>query len=59
MANLAYFLEGVVPAAAAAGVHLAIHPDDPPWPVFGLPRIMRDAATLERLLGLIPARRTA
>lgn len=51
--NLAYFLERVVPAAAASGVKLAIHPDDPPWPIFGLPRIITDGAALERLLGIV------
>ena len=51
--NLAYFLERVVPVAEQAGVRLAIHPDDPPWPIFGLPRIVTDAAALERLVGLV------
>src|SRR5256714_14943166 len=50
--NLAYFLERVVPAAADAGVRMAIHPDDPPWPIFGLPRILRRGPDLERLLAL-------
>lgn len=51
--NLAYFLERVVPAAAMSGVKLAIHPDDPPWPIFGLPRIITDGAALERLITLV------
>ncbi len=51
--NLAYFLEQVVPAAASANVKLAIHPDDPPWPIFGLPRIITDQAALDRLLALV------
>jgi mannonate dehydratase len=51
--HLAYFLERVVPAAAAAGVRLALHPDDPPWPILGLPRIITDAAALDRLLALV------
>lgn len=51
--HLAYFLERVVPAAEAAGVRLAIHPDDPPWPVFGLPRIVTSAAALERVTELV------
>ena len=51
--HLAYFLERVVPVAERAGVRLAIHPDDPPWPVFGLPRIVTTGAALERLVGLV------
>jgi mannonate dehydratase len=51
--NLAYFLERVAPAAAAAGVKLAIHPDDPPWPIFGLPCIITDGPALERLVGIV------
>ena len=51
--HLAYFLERVVPAAESVGVRLAIHPDDPPWPIFGLPRIITSGATLERLVDLV------
>jgi mannonate dehydratase len=51
--HLAYFLERVVPVAAAAGVRLAIHPDDPPWPIFGLPRIICTGPDLERLVALV------
>lgn len=51
--HLGYFLERAVPAAEAAGVRLAVHPDDPPWPVFGLPRILVDAAAVRRLLALV------
>lgn len=45
-ANLKYFLELVIPEAEKAGVRFAIHPDDPPRPVLGLPRIV---STLEDL----------
>lgn len=51
--NLAHFLEAVVPVAEAAGVRLAVHPDDPPWPLLGLPRILTGANSLERLVGLV------
>lgn len=37
--HLAAFLEAVVPVAEEAGVRLAIHPDDPPWPLMGMPRV--------------------
>jgi mannonate dehydratase len=51
--NLAHFLERVVPVAEAAGVRMAIHPDDPPWSIFGLPRIVTDGAALERVVDLV------
>lgn len=51
--NLAYFLERVVPVADESRVRMAIHPDDPPWPIFGLPRIITDGPALERLLSLV------
>jgi len=51
--NLGYFLERVVPIAEQAGVRMAIHPDDPPWPIVGLPRIITNAAALERVVGLV------
>ncbi|MCK6579358.1 MAG: mannonate dehydratase [Anaerolineae bacterium] len=51
--NLAYFLRRVVPVAEESGVYLAIHPDDPPWSIFGLPRIVRDAPTIQRILDVV------
>ncbi len=51
--NLAYFLERVVPVADSAGVRMAIHPDDPPWPIFGIPRIITNAAALDRVVGIV------
>jgi mannonate dehydratase len=51
--HLAYFLQRIVPVAASANVKLAIHPDDPPWPIFGLPRIITNAAALDRLTRIV------
>lgn len=51
--NLAWFLEHAVPVAAAAGVRLAIHPDDPPWPILGLPRIITTGNALERVIQIV------
>jgi len=53
--NLAWFLERVIPVATSAGVNMAIHPDDPPWSIFGLPRIVTDASALRRILSLVDA----
>ncbi|MDT0630900.1 mannonate dehydratase [Rubrivirga litoralis] len=51
--HLGWFLERAVPAAEAAGVKLAIHPDDPPWPLFGLPRVVTSAAAFGRVCDLV------
>jgi mannonate dehydratase len=53
--HLSYFLERVVPVAEEAGVVMSLHPDDPPWPILGLPRIITDCAALERVLSLVDA----
>ena len=45
---------GVMPACDECGVDLAIHPDDPPWDVFGLPRIVSSEADYERLFAAVP-----
>ncbi|REE56322.1 mannonate dehydratase [Paenibacillus taihuensis] len=51
--NLAYFLEQIIPVAEHHDIRMAIHPDDPPWPIFGLPRIMTGQASIRRLLKLV------
>lgn len=51
--NLQYFLEKVIPVAEENGIKMAIHPDDPPWPVFGLPRLVTNKENIEKLLGLV------
>ena len=40
--NLKYFLEAIIPTAEQAGIKMAIHPDDPPFSIFGLPRIVKN-----------------
>lgn len=52
-ANLKYFLEGIIPTAEECGIKMAIHPDDPPWSVFGLPRIVVNKENLERIVRLV------
>ncbi len=51
--NLEYFLKAIVPTAHEYGIKLAIHPDDPPWSIFGLPRIIVNKASLERVLSIV------
>jgi len=51
--NLAYFLEAIIPVAQEVGMRMAIHPDDPPRPIFGLPRIVKNREDLARLLKLV------
>ena len=50
--NLKYFLDRVIKVAEEVKVKMAIHPDDPPWSIFGLPRIITNKANLERFLKL-------
>jgi mannonate dehydratase len=51
--NLSAFIREVVPAAEESGVFLAIHPDDPPWPLLGLPRVVSTAKDVERILSAV------
>jgi mannonate dehydratase len=51
--NLAYFLKAIIPVAEAAGVRMAIHPDDPPRPILGLPRVVSTEADVEELLNVV------
>ena len=48
--HLIAFLREVVPVAEELGVRLAIHPDDPPWPLFGLPRVVSTAEDARSIL---------
>lgn len=51
--NLEYFLKAVIPEAEKAGIKMAIHADDPPWTIFGLPRIITSKTNLDRLVKLV------
>jgi len=51
--NFEYFLKAIVPVAEAAGIKLAMHPDDPPRPIFGLPRIVKNRDDLARLVKIV------
>jgi mannonate dehydratase len=48
--NLSEFLRAIVPTAEEEGVKLAIHPDDPPFPIFGLPRVVSAASDARRII---------
>ncbi len=49
-ANLVYFLEAIGPVCEKYDIRMGIHPDDPAWPIFGLPRIITGKETIEKLL---------
>ncbi len=51
--NLERFLKKVVPVAEECGVRMAIHPDDPPYPIFSLPRIITSEKNIDRLLEIV------
>lgn len=50
--NLGYFLRRIIPFCEEVGIKMAIHPDDPSWSLFGLPRIVKNEEDIERLLNL-------
>lgn len=53
--NLIGFLEAVIPAAEAAGITMVIHPDDPPFSLFGLPRVLSTAEDVRKLVAAVPS----
>ena len=52
--NLVYFLKGIMPACDETGINMAIHPDDPPWDMFGLPRIITGMSSYDKLFAAVP-----
>ncbi|MEG8030831.1 mannonate dehydratase [Sphingomonas aurantiaca] len=54
-ANHVAFLEAVCPVAEAEGIRLVVHPDDPPFPIFGLPRVVSTEADVSALFAAVPS----
>ena len=51
--NLKYFLEAIMPTCRECDIKMAIHQDDPPWDIFGLPRLLVDAESIDRFLTMV------
>ncbi len=50
--NIKYFLDAVIPYAEKYDIKMAIHPDDPPWPLYGLPKVITCAENIRTFLSL-------
>lgn len=55
-ANLVYFLEQIIPVAEANNVKMVVHPDDPPYPILGLPRVVSKASDYEHIISHVPSK---
>lgn len=53
--NARYFINAIIPWAERLDIRMAIHPDDPPWPMFGLPRLINSRDNIRRFLDLNPS----
>lgn len=51
--NFAYFIKGIMPALEETGIKMAIHPDDPPYSMFGLPRIVKNRDDLDWICNVV------
>ncbi|OLS33494.1 mannonate dehydratase [Bacillus sp. MRMR6] len=51
--NLKYFLEAIIPTCEEVGIKMAIHPDDPPFSIFNLPRLVNNEENIEKILALV------
>jgi len=54
-ANMAYFLQAIIPDAEKLGIKMCVHPDDPPFPIFGLPRIVSTEQDLTDVVNAAPS----
>jgi len=53
--NMKYFLDAIIPHAEKLGIKMAVHPDDPPQPIFGLPKLIISRSNIRRFLDLYPS----
>ncbi|MDY3007188.1 mannonate dehydratase [Anaerococcus sp. AGMB00486] len=51
--NYKYFLEAIIPVCEEVGIKMAVHPDDPAWPIFNIPRITSTPEDLEKIVNLV------
>ena len=53
--HLIYFLQKIIPVAESCGIKMVIHPDDPPFPILGLPRVVSTASDMDAIFSVVPA----
>ncbi len=52
-ANYKYFLEAIIPVCEEVGIRMAVHPDDPAWPIFGIPRLAHTPEQFDKIINLV------